>query len=88
MIYNPKLKGGKAEVQTQLVISQNGREIYKGPEEMIASAGSSGQAIKLGQMGLSRVKPGRYTMTLLITDTLADKKSNTLTRSMDFVVVE
>jgi len=25
---------------------------------------------------------------LLITDTLADKKANTLTRSMDFVVVE
>jgi len=87
VIYNPKLKSGKPEVQTQLVITQNGREIYKGPEEMIASAGS-GQAIKLGQMGLSRVKPGRYTMTLLITDTLADKKANTLARSMDFVVVE
>ena len=88
VIYNPKLKSGKPEVQTQLVITQNGREIYKGPEEMIAPAGGSGQAIKLGQMGLSRVKPGRYTMTLLITDTLADKKANTLTRSMDFVVVE
>jgi hypothetical protein len=88
VIYNPKSKDGKPQVQTQLLITQNGREIYKAPEEMIAATGSSGQAIRVGQMGLSRVKPGRYTMTVLITDTLADKKANTITRSMDFVVVD
>jgi VWFA-related protein len=87
VIYNPKLKSGQPQVQTQLLITQNGREIYKGPEEMIAPAGNSSQAIKFGQMGMSKVKPGRYTMTMLITDTLADKKANTITRSMDFVVV-
>ena len=88
VIYNPKLKGGKPQVQTQLLISQNGQEIYKGPEEMITAAGNSSQTIKVGQMGMSKVKPGRYTMTMLITDTLADKKANTITRSMDFVVVD
>jgi hypothetical protein len=34
------------------------------------------------------VKPGRYTMTVVIKDELAERKSQTLTRSMDFVVVE
>ena len=36
---------------------------------------------------LSGVAPGRCTLTLLITDTLADKKAQTITGSMDFVVV-
>jgi VWFA-related protein len=96
VVYNPKLKGGKPQLQTQLVISQNGQVIYKEPEQMITAAGDSLHAIKLdvsrairiGQLGLSRVKPGRYTATLVITDSLADKKAQTITRSTDFVVVD
>jgi hypothetical protein len=44
--------------------------------------------LKWGQLGLKGVKPGRYTLTLVITDMLADKKANTMSRSMDFVVVD
>jgi VWFA-related protein len=96
VVYNPKLKGGKPQVQTQLVISQNGQVIYKEAEETITIAGNSSQAskvdvpqaIRIGQLGLARVKPGRYTATLVITDTLADKKAQTITRSMDFEVID
>lgn len=87
VVYNPKIKSGKPQVQIQLVISQNGQVLYKEPEEML-TGGTASQAIKVGQMGLSKVKPGRYTITLLITETLADKKTQTITRSMDFVVVD
>jgi VWFA-related protein len=88
VIYNAKQKDGKPQVTTQLVISQNGKQIFKQPEEVIAASQSNtGQLIKVGQLGLSGVKPGRYTMTLMITDPLADKKVQTITRSMDFIVV-
>jgi hypothetical protein len=88
VIYNAKAKDGKPQVRTQLIISQNGKPIFKEAEEMVSAKDKSSQVIKVGQLGLSGVKPGRYTMTLIITDTLADKKSQTITRSMDFVVVD
>jgi VWFA-related protein len=88
IIYNSKQKDGKSLVKTQLTISQNGQVIFKEPEEMLeTTAKGSSQVVKVGQLGLSSVKPGRYTLTLGITDTLADKKAQTITRSMDFVVV-
>jgi VWFA-related protein len=88
VVYNPKTKGGKPQVQTQLAISQNGQVIFKEPEQPVPAGANASQVVKVGQLGLSGVKPGRYTLTLLITDTLADKKAQTLTRSMDFVVVD
>jgi hypothetical protein len=68
------------------VISQNGQQIFKQAEDVVP-AGQGNQLIKLGQLGLASVKPGRYTMTLIITDPLADKKAQTISRSMDFIVV-
>ena len=87
VIYNAKQKDGKAQIKTQLMISQGGKVIFKEPEEMLAGA-SGAQVIKVGQLGLSRVPLGRYTLSLVITDTLADKKSQTVTRSMDFIVTQ
>ncbi len=86
VIYNAKQKGGKAQVTTQLMISQRGQVIFKEPEEVVQT-GDGKQTIKVGQLGLSGVKPGRYTITIVITDPLADKKAQTITRSLDFVVV-
>ena len=40
----------------------------------------------MGQLGVSRVRPGRYLLTLVVTDPLADKKHRTITRSIDFTV--
>jgi len=88
VIYNAKQRDGKPQVTTQLTISQNGQQIYKEAEEhVVAGAGNAVQLIKVGQLGLAGVKPGRYTITLTITDALADKKVQTITRNMDFIVV-
>lgn len=88
VIYNPKLKDGKPQLQTQLFISQGGRTIYKEADQPVPVGPNAAQQLKLGQFGLSGVKPGRYTLTLVITDMQADKKTQPLARSMDFVVVE
>jgi VWFA-related protein len=88
IIYNPKLKDGKPQVRTQLSISQDGKEIFKEQEEPVPPIGKdSSQLLKFGQLGLGGVKPGRYTLTLMITDPLADKKAQTMTRNMDFIVI-
>ena len=88
IIYNAKQKDGKPQLKTQLTISQNGQVIHKEQEEALeTNLRNSAQFIKVGQLGLSGVRPGRYTMTLVVTDTLADKKAQTVTRNMDFVVV-
>jgi len=89
MIFNARQKDNRPQVRTQLIISQNGQMMFKQPEESVTSSGKDqSQLIKWGQLGLSSVKPGRYTMTVVITDELAEKKAQTVTRSMDFVVVD
>ena len=89
MVYNPKQKGGKPQVRAQMIISQGGKVLLRGPEEMVeAPANASSPVIKLGQFGVAKVPKGRYVLTLVITDTLADPKSQTLSRSIDFNVVD
>ena len=87
VVYNAKLSDGRPQVKTQLIISQSGKVIFKEPEALLNVAGNASQMIKVGQLGLARVPTGRYTLTLVIIDTLADKKTQTITRNMDFVVV-
>ncbi|HEY6120269.1 MAG TPA: VWA domain-containing protein [Pyrinomonadaceae bacterium] len=84
-IYNAKLKNGKPELRSQMIVSQAGKVLFKEPEQAIESNGSS-PVVKLGQLVLARVPPGRYTLTVVVTDTLADKKNGTLSRSTDFIV--
>ncbi len=87
MIYNPQLKDGKAQLRSQLIISQGDKVLFREPEQSVE--GSTAVPItKIGQLGLSGVAPGRYVLTLVITDSLADKKSSTLARSIDFTVVK
>ena len=87
--YNVKLDGGKSQAKSQLMISQGGRLLFKEPEQPIQTAGTApGQFIKVGQLGLSRVAPGRYVLTLIVTDPLADKKRQIVSRSVDFMVVD
>jgi VWFA-related protein len=88
-IYNPKVKEGKPQVRAQMVISQAGQVIYKGADDLVPfNGGNAAQIVKVGQLGLSKVKPGRYTISIVVTDALADKKAQTLTRSSAFEVVE
>jgi VWFA-related protein len=89
MVYNAKLKGGKPEVRSQMIISQAGKVLLREPEQAVeAPANGSAPVIKIGQFGTAKVPKGRYVLTLVITDTLADKKYQTLSRSMDFHVVD
>jgi VWFA-related protein len=89
MIYNAKQKGGKPQVRAQVIISREGKVLFREPEQMVeAPANASSPVIKIGQFGVAKVPKGRYVLTLVITDTLADSKSQTLSRSIDFHVVD
>src|SRR6185369_14853088 len=86
LIYNPKLKDGQPKLTSQLIITQAGKVLLREPEQPVESIASN-QHAKIGQFGVSKMQPGRYTLTVVITDTLADKKKQTLSRSLDFTVV-
>lgn len=89
IIYNAKLDKGKPQVNSELVISRGGKIIFRQPGQSVDLHGAdASQVIKLGQIGISKLSPGHYVLTLIVTDQLADKKTQTLMRSIDFNVVE
>lgn len=88
IVYNAKLDNGKPRIRVRLIISQGDKMLFQEPEQPFESPGGApGQFVKLGQIGLSKVPAGRYVLTLVITDPLADKKRQTVARSVDFTVV-
>ena len=87
LIYNAKNSGGQQQLTSQTIISQGGKVVFKEPEQPVSVNGAS-PTTKIGQLGLSGVSPGRYMLTLVVTDQLADKKARTVARSIDFVVVK
>jgi hypothetical protein len=87
LIYNARLKDGKPQLLSQLIISQAGNVLFREPEQPV-EFGNPSQPAKLGQIALAKVKPGRYVLTLIVTDPAADKKSLPLSRSIDFIVLE
>ncbi|MFN2577673.1 MAG: VWA domain-containing protein [Pyrinomonadaceae bacterium] len=82
LIYNPK---SKTPLRSEMIISQAGRVLYREPEQSI-EVGSGSPITKVGELGLSKVPPGRYVLTWIITDPGADKKWQTVMRSIDFTV--
>ena len=89
VIYNSRISEGKPQVQTQLYITQGSKILLHNPEEPLTGPASGIQAIKRGQLGLSKVPPGRYLLTLVTTDPEAGKKEvRSISRSIDFTVVE
>lgn len=88
IVYNGKLDNGKPRLRARLIISQGGKMLFQEPEQPFESPGGApGQFVKVGQIGLSKVPAGRYVLTLVITDPLADKKRQIVARSVDFTVV-
>jgi len=88
IVYNAKSDNNKPQAHTRLIVSQGGRMLFQEPATPVQTPGSSpGQFVKVGQLGLSKVNPGRYVLTILVTDPLADKKHQTVARSIDFTVV-
>lgn len=89
VVYNTRLDNSKPQARSQLMISQGGKLLFKEAEQPIQTPGTSaGQFVKVGQLGLSKVSPGRYVLTLVVTDPLADKKRQIVSRSVDFTVVD
>jgi len=86
MVYNPKLRDGKPQLMSQMIISQGSKVLFREPEQPLQSNGAS-PITKMGQLALGKVAPGRYVLTLVITDTLADKKVQRMAHSIDFDVV-
>lgn len=88
VVYNAKLDNNKPQVRSQLIVSQNNNLLFKEAEQPVTAAGgAAGQFVKVGQLVLSKVNPGRYVLTLVVTDPLADKKHQTVWRSIDFTVI-
>jgi VWFA-related protein len=88
IIYNAKVEAGKPRVRSQLIISQGGKVLFREPEQEVEMKGTDPtQLVKVGQLALAKVQPGRYVLTLVVTDPLAEKNNQTLTRSIDFTVV-
>lgn len=89
IIYNPKAGGdGKTQLLSQVFVSRNGKIIFQEPESPVTAAFQEGQVIKIGQLGLGKAQPGRYVLTLVITDPQADKQERTLVRSIDFTLID
>jgi VWFA-related protein len=87
IVYNARAEAGRPRVRTQLIISQGGKVLFREPEQELEMKGTdASQLVKVGQIGLSKVQPGRYVLSLVVTDPLADKNNQTLTRSIDFTV--
>jgi hypothetical protein len=83
-IYNARVKDGKPQARSQMIISQSGNVLFREPEEPLQGTNES-LATKIGQLGLSKVAPGRYVLTLIVTD--ANDTKNRIVRSLDFTVV-
>ena len=88
VIYNPKVEAGKPQLTSQLIISRDGKIVFQEQEQPVPGPVQNGQMAKVGQLSLAKASPGRYVLTLLITDPLADKKARTLVRSTAFNLVE
>jgi VWFA-related protein len=84
IVYNPKIDGGKHQLKSQIFITQGTRIVFKGPEQPIAADIQNGQVPFIGQIGLGKARAGRYILTVVINDPLADKKNKYLVRSIDF----
>jgi hypothetical protein len=86
--YNPKGAAGQTQLRSQLIVSQGSKVIFQEPESAVGGAAQNGQIVKIGQLGLGKAKAGRYVLTLVITDPQAKKEERTVTRSVDFYLVD
>jgi hypothetical protein len=67
-----------------MIISQGGKVLFSEPEQNVESGGST-PLTKIGQLGLAKVPPGRYVLTVVIGDPNDNKTK--IAHSLDFTVV-
>jgi VWFA-related protein len=88
VVYNAKLEAGRPRLLMQTIISRDDRIIYRSPEQPATTRGGDPSQLALvEQIGLAKLSPGHYLLTLIVTDALSDKKEP-LTRSIDFTIVD
>lgn len=89
IVYNAKQSGGKPQLTTQTIISRDDKIIFRSPAKpAVVRGGDATQSVLVEQIGLPKSAPGRYVLTLIVTDTQADKKNQTVMRSIDFTLVD
>jgi hypothetical protein len=77
IVYNAKLEKGSPQLSAQLIINRGDRVIFQGPVSAVDLRGADGsQFVKVGQIGVSKLLPGPYVLTLIIKDDLADKSAS------------
>jgi hypothetical protein len=92
IVYNAHSeKGAPPQLLAQVILYRDGKPVFTGQQSPMKIGNQSdfkrllsGGAIQLGM----DLPPGDYVMTVLITDTLADKKHQVATQSMDFTIVK
>jgi VWFA-related protein len=89
IIYNAKFDGGKPLLRSQTIITRDGKVVYRGAEQPVVQRGNDpSQIVTVDQIGLGKAPAGRYVLTLVVIDPQADKKSQPLSRSIDFDLVD
>jgi VWFA-related protein len=88
VIYNAKLEGGKPQLRSRFIISRDNKILFQEPDQPVSGSMQNGQMAKVGQFSLAKARPGRYLLTLVITDPLADKKERMLIRSVDLNLID
>lgn len=88
VVYFPKVEAGNHQLKSQIFITQGRNVIFKGSEQPVLGQLQDGQVPFIGQIGLGKIRPGRYILSVVISDPLADKKSQYLVRSLDFNVTD
>jgi len=89
VVYNARIDGGKPQLSTKLTIGRAAKTVFEGPVQTVELRGADGsQTVRIGQIGLSKLSSGHYFLTLEVTDALADKKSQTVARTIDFNLID
>jgi len=86
VIYFPKVTEGKIQLLTQVIVTQGDKVIFREDEQPVTGQVINGQVVKIGQLGLSKARPGRYVLTLLIKE--IGKKDKGILRSVDFNLID
>jgi hypothetical protein len=92
-IYNAQLDKAtaKPQLQTQLKLFRDGREVYAGKETVVDSAGqvdlkrmTTTGAVQLG----SKMEPGEYILQVVVTDLLRNDNHRVVSQWIDFEIVK
>lgn len=79
-------KEDRPQLQTQIRLFHEGRQVYEGPASTLSSQsqGGSRRMIAADQMYLKQLPPGYYVLQVAVTDALANEKQRMAVQTIDF----